>query len=912
MALPKGGFKHFFFDDIDEAVAQIHALDGQGHTTYLAQSTFETSESRKQTNALWLQNFFLDIDCGEGKDYPDQKTAVAALKKLLADTGLPFPAIMTSGNGLYAHWFLEEKLDATRWQVIARLLKKTLAAYGFKADPARTSDSSSVLRPPGTTNRKPGKAVTRVALLKDADPLPVKEFGRILLTAARRAGVDAKSLQPPKVQTDLNSDFYAGVELQTVPSDALQIAAKCGQLRQVKDAQGNVSEPLWYAGLGLLTFCMDTDALVQEWSSGHPDYSAGAAEAKAQQYRDSDTGPPTCAHLGSINPQGCLGCKHINKIKSPIVLGRPEPKAVVLPLTQTPSPTGYRRSTDGLWVEVEGEWTQFYDCDLAPVRLSYDASLGYEVVTIKHTLPHEGDLEFTIRSSLIQDPKMFMVSLSDNHVKVVGNGNKKAMVSYMESYMQQLQRNRRMTELLCQMGWRESRAGKPMFVLGRSIYHADGSVESAALARNVPQAAEGFRTSGDLRVWSDATALLDQPGMEAHAFALLCGFAAPLMKFTGFDGAVVSMTGDSGTGKTLMQRMVQSIYGYHNDLMMLRDDTRNALISRLGVYGTLPLTIDEVTNIDGLELSDLVYRITQGRDKARLTKNAEERKNLNSWNTLALISTNASLVDRLGSLKHDATPEINRIFEYPVLKNILFEGQVTTKLYWTVHENYGIAGDAYVKWLVQNIEKIKPGLDKVREKIDGDAKMRGEERFWSAVASAAIYGGLVAKSIGIIQFDVSRVLTWATRTIRNMRSDKDEITGGGVDILGQFLDEHANNRLIVKGDCAFGKPAIPIDTPRGQLIIRHEIDNYRLYISRAAFKNWLARKFGNYRKTMEELKDLGVLKDANARKVLGSGTQFSGAQQQVWVIDLKCQKLGAVGLTLVQEAKLLEKGVKNG
>lgn len=138
---------------------------------FLAQATFKTEDSRKQSNALFLRNFFFDIDCGEGKDYPDQKTAVAALKQFIADTGLPFPAVVSSGNGLYAQWPITENIPAEQWKTVARILKQTAVAYGFKTDPARTSDSASVLRPPGTTNRKPGKAVKPVVLLKAAEPL---------------------------------------------------------------------------------------------------------------------------------------------------------------------------------------------------------------------------------------------------------------------------------------------------------------------------------------------------------------------------------------------------------------------------------------------------------------------------------------------------------------------------------------------------------------------------------------------------------------------------------------------------------------------------------------------------------------------------------------------------------------------
>jgi len=93
--------------------------------------------------------------------------------------------------------------------------------------------------------------------------------------------------------------------------------------------------------------------------------------------------------------------------------------------------------------------------------------------------------------------------------------------------------------------------------------------------------------------------------------------------------------------------MINSVWGYHKDLIMLKDDTRNTILSRLGVYANLPMTLDEVTNMTGADVSDFAYRITQGRDKGRLNANAVEKTNLNSWNTIAVTSSNASLIDLL-------------------------------------------------------------------------------------------------------------------------------------------------------------------------------------------------------------------------------------------------------------------------
>lgn len=922
-----GGFRHYFYKDLTVAVDQLNALDRGGYTAYIAQATYdpikineallynkerrqqlrrqktESSDTeshvsdrrkeRSQDNAAFLKNFFLDIDCGEKWPLKNQREGVDNLKQFIAETGLPFPAVVSSGNGLYTHWILTQSIPAPQWRTIAQLLKRVVAEYAPKlgGDSSRTADSASVLRAPGMTNRKPGHPEKPVRIVKDADPIEFSQFVDLLSKAAAKKKINRDAALAPKPSTDINAEFFTR---QEVEYDALLIAAKCNQIKTMRDTGGDISEPLWYSCIGVLAHCIDGERIIHEWSQGHTGYDPSQTDAKIEQWRSAGVGPSTCVNLGSCGPSGCIGCPHNGKIKSPIVLGRPAPEIKELDEAQCPPPDGFRRGKDGLFVEEDGRWIRFYDQDLWIDLLAFDESLGYEVMTIKHSLPYEGNMECTVRCSLVNDPKALLTTLSDNHIAVVGMKEKKYMVAYLESYRAKLQRQRRMSLMLSQMGWKTARNGKAMFVLGRKVFHEDGAVEEAALARNVPKAAEAYHSAGSLEKWSEATRILDKPGMEPFAFALLAGgFGAPLMKFTGFDGALVSLIGESGAGKTLMLRFIQSVWGFHSDLMMLRDDTRNALVSRLGVYGNLPLTIDEVTNIDGIELSDLVYRITQGRDKARLTKNSEEKKTMNSWNTLAVTSSNASLVDKLSGAKHDATAEINRVFEYPVMERDNFKGQITTELYWTLHENYGHAGERYAAWMVQNTAAIKETLDKVRERIDMDASIKGDERFWGAVASAAIYGGLVAQRLGLIKFNVTNVMNWAADTIRGMRTDKQDLAGDAVGVLGQFLDEHAANRLLVKGPVGRGpEGCMIIEPPRGQLVTRFELDTNILYLSRSVFKTWLARRFGSYTTIKNELMEKKVLLDPNKRKILGAGTYFGGAQQACWEINMSSSRLG--------------------
>lgn len=933
--LPAGGFKQFFLEDLGKAQEKITALDKAGHNCYIAQATFDhaktaealahnkalprglskaewrqqAKKTRPQANATHLKTFFLDIDCGEKWPLKNQNEGVESLKQFIADTGLPFPAVVNSGNGLYAHWILDEPVPAQQWRTIAFILKKVVAAYSpaIGGDASRTSDSASVLRPVGTTNRKPGFPEKHVALLRDMEPIKFIDFVDALNKAARKKKINSDAARAPKPVKDLNAEFYSGLELKSVPSDANQIADRCRQLGHMREVKGDVEEPLWYACLGVLNHCDGGSDIAQEWSSGHPHYSRADTEAKLQQWSDADVGPSTCANLGALSPQRCIGCPSNGKIKSPIVLGRPDPEKKALPEEQCAPPEGFRRGKDGLYAEEDGRWFKFYDQDLYVDLLAYDESLDYEVMTIKHHLPHDGDMECTVRSSSVNDPKALMILLADNHIKVIGVKEKKLMVAYLESYQAQLQRKHKMTMLLCQMGWKKAKDGSPMFVLGRKILHADGSVEDASMARNVPIAVEGYHTKGSLAKWSKATTLYNMPGMEPYAFALLAGgFGAPLMKFTGFEGAIVSLVGKSGSGKTLTLRMIQSIWGKHTTLMMLRGDTQNSLLKRLGAYGNLPMCIDEVTNIKGMDTSDLAYQITQGREKTRLNRNAEERTLTNSWNTLAVTSSNSSLVDKLTDAKHDASPEINRVFEYPAKHHPDFQGHTTKTLYWMLNENYGHAGEAYIKYLVQrDPDEIKLALSTILEQIEAKAELNGDERYWGAIASVAIYGGLIAQKLGLIEIDVPKIFKWAIDTLYTMRGDKQELAGNSIDILAQFIDAHTANMLIVKGN-PNKRTCVAIQLPRGPLDVRFELDYQRMYISRSVLKEWLGKRYGSYTLVKKELVAAGALTDPNKRKVLGAGTILGGAQQICWEVNMSSAALGAAAGELTRIAEMLD------
>lgn len=894
---PKG-FRHQVCDTIGEAAVYTGSFDASGVATYMACGVYREREVlvpqadgtmkrrvRVHANVRALKCFWmdLDVDPADPKKFPSQHEALNALIEFCEATALPLPMIVSSGGGIHIYWTLDHEVLPETWKQTADGLKGLAVAHGFKTDGACTGDMARVLRPVGTANRKNPADPRWVELIRDAPPLDYSTFQSQVASALKAAGVKPPEGVRQQVGATEGVNQAFAVQREFPPCSAIKVADRCAQLARMRDTRGVVSEPHWYAAIQLMCHATEGDVLIHQWSAGHARYSEAETNAKIAQVRGQALGPTLCATFADRNPGGCDGCPFNGKISSPVQLGAqivsaPAPvisvqvadRVIEVTLPMPPAPFT-RGEKGGIYTEDDGITSKIYEYDCFPTELAYDEQLGYETMRVRHWLPQEGWRECVLQSSLLARPVDFEGKLRDQHIQPLIR-NKMAM--YFDAYLRKIRQDARLRKLFRAQGWKTD---DTEFVLGDRLYRK-GEVVQAGFSAGARGFLEHIRTQGSLARWRDVTCIFNEPGLEPHAFMLLTAFAAPLLKLDARQGFTVSAMGDSGVGKSTMGKFVASVYGHPDLTWIKRNDTPLARLQRLGAYYSLPVYMDEITTIAPKELRDLVYTVSTGKGRDSMKADYTLREGA-EWATILITSTNDSLQSKLQLEKAHAEAESMRLFEFRMPRVPAFT-EVAGIIHGVLAENYGVAGSKYIEHVVNNRDFIKNDLGRFMAETERGFGMDPKERFWSQAVAFTLYGGRIARELGLIEFDPERLRPWLLRETQRMRGTVSESAADSVMVLAQYLNKYIGERLVV--GTLNQQYASAGQRPSRELSSRYDKDTETLWIDRKHIRTHLDEHHYDYMRVRDDLVARGVLGDPAAKKVLGAGTDQTGGQTLCW------------------------------
>lgn len=903
------------YDDLDKAVAELQQWDAEANTTvYFGVGTFKDHYGtnavgklklqRKQEQATFFKALALDLDIGADKPYATQKEGWAALRAAVEAIGLPPPMVVSSGNGIHVYWPLQQEVPKENWVRISTALRMALQSHNVTIDTSKIHDPSMVLRPVGTHHKKqvPWKEVRCVMDCPDYD---VVELASALKPWASMVPATHK---PSRAAGKPASSIAAAV-LSSNDVILESVLPHCEQLRAiaesggVSDARGRpVEEPLWRLTLGMAKHCTDPQQAIIMLAGKHPEFDLDDSMSKMSGWHGS--GPATCAAFDRLCSNVCSGCSQNGKIKSPAQLSRATEMVVEVPsVGEVPIvlPKGYVIQGDKLMKEVrtdttitapdgsevasehvELEHVSDYLMHITGVYEDRETHESAFKLIVKY--PHEGWIEKAhSMAELASTGKDFSKFLLHRQIYVKTIGQQERLRGFLMDYLSMVQKQAPTGRDFAAFGWQEDGS----FLCGERLVGTPTGTVDRRLKGPAQQYAALVCTTGTRDGWVDAMRMLNAPGTDTIRSAILIAMSGLIGEPAGNSTMVLSIySTKSATGKSLSLAAANSLIGSPRGLFLNQKDTHNALYKIRGVLNHLPCTIDELTAADDGDMTDLVYHLGQGREKTRMTKDADLRKPA-VWRGPTLVTTNISLYQ-----KFDAHQAQN---EGPRARTL--ELHHHDRSFVEVNEEGYSPSDRFFRAIDANNGWAMPELAEAVLALGGPAEVweRGERAFAKRFGftfdpqeryfrTGIVAGWIVAKigeRLGLIPFDVDATTQYLLDTVVRVRKDQEENRQDVFDIIGQYLQENNDKLIECSEEYGSGKEVVRQPAPETAVArIKVVYDKTTpvlpgsvIAINSGAFKKWLARTKDGIDRVSYELQEAGALISSRERVTMFKGVK---------------------------------------
>ena len=850
--------EHRYEEKLEDLIPAIDAWNGKDRDIYFALSTFEEADSREAVNARFIKALFIDMD-----GYASKKEAAAALAQFMEKTGLDAlgrPWFVGSGGGLHVYWPLSQELSIDTWKPVAENFKRLCKQENLKIDMTVTADAARVLRVPGTRNHKKKYGTPRdVKFLGAGDTFEFAAFGALINDKLRpefHAKVEAPlqgqrpNRKPGATQIKL---LQNSVTLFENIYDRTMAGTGCAQLKAYIDQpQEDGLEPIWRGLLSWTKVCEDGDDWAKWLSKLHP-YPEQRMREKLSQIK----GPYPCLKMDSENPGVCAGCPHFGKITNPLTLGR-EVKLDTSEklISLSPPPTemadrdeeaefGYAEEPDlpdegipnqvvrrptpprgfsygqngGVYMEREVEGADGSKTKKQVQILAYDLfvvdMLRQEEDYGVHLVATRPDgLKNVIMPSkcAVSREETVKFLASQNVIASFGKGNDTNLFNYVRACVEEASLTRKAIDVPLQCGWQNDGS----FVYNYRVFTKDGR-EIAVPMPGLENINKNTDSKGTLEGWQQFWELMVHRKMYTMLAICLDSFGCALMKFTEYEGFVWHIgSTESGTGKSLTLSAKAGVWGHPIRYRTGKSTSPVAMQQRAGLLNSMPLLIDEITAKarDNMEWAPaFIFDFTEGQGKERMESGAnKERINNTIWNATCTLTSNVHLTDYMsGARKHSSNGELLRTLEWTPTKPLQWSDEERVILK-SIKNNYGVAGETWVRWLVRNQDVAAEMMRRVHEHLKVDMEFTDDERYWhtgctEVVAAAVLLGPKYANILtvpvkGIMAALKELVLRARGVMRRSVRTAEDVLNAYTRDNYGGFVvlwkAEGPGNKLLAK------------------------------------------------------------------------------------------------------------------
>ena len=811
--------------------------EAQGYDVYVAIGGYKDPGNREAHNAQWHRCLRLDLDVnkpGEAnpKKFANKNEAINEFAKFMLALDLPGPLVVDSGGGYHIYWPFDRDLPLTDWLPLALRLKQACEDRGFLADPSVTKDAARILRLPGTTNQKPHLNGAVAA---------VKSFGGPALDPAV---FDAKLPQLHAAQAQVPAALMTRAQMQQsplqtppAPYDIREVVNECLVLNDMARTGGaGYDQKEWYLMVGAVKQSMHTEQekyaaaynMSKGWSKNGKVFDV--ADLNQMWNRPDERRPFSCREMAA-NPKAstiCKGCPHFaNPLPSVSRLGTNQYIQDKLKAQQAAQPqAAYTNGlpTSGPFVLMPNGVAKVVDGKLSldhhlsvvsgkpckrvvhkgkpsdvPLLGPYTIKEADQSVSKTHgaltTLVigrpgTDGDVTVKLDSTQSTSADAMTKAFKDASVHIHRNQAINFIV-YMATFLAELQNLKATSHSVAQCGWDGGD-----FTLGLTTYRHKATPRTS---RSADPLLEEYAVTGDKAKWDRAFNIILNSGADRQMLLAL-GIATPLMAFSKLNAVIVHMLSESGTGKSTTADMISSIWGNPEKLRMSVNDTTNAQENQAAITGSLPLVLDEMTQLDGKAVLQRVHAFTAGREKQRLTQNGKANRGDLFWNFLVFCSSNTSMVGRL--LDNDSTDSggVARVFEVALSDLPMSEDQQykNKSVLSDMFDNYGWLGQRLAQYYADgSLDGWRQLVAKKIAEWDSTLGAGGAGRFRSTVGALAEIGAMLGRDMGYA-FDVGAVIEEVKRQAGVQHKQVKEQRLTPEDFIYNYLKDNRFNMVVYR------------------------------------------------------------------------------------------------------------------
>ena len=637
----------------------------------------------------------------------------------------------------------------------------------------------------------------------------------------------------------------------------------CGQLAfYMENAQQDGMEPLWRGLLSWAKVCDDGMEYAHKLSELHP-YPL----ERMQQKLNDIKGPYPCVKMDSENPGVCQKCPYWGKITNALALGREfkvdnRAKYFEIPLAaldesatvdndvaeevedgfttaadeagtvdnvrthrsmRPPPPKGFDYADGahgGVLKRIKEKDATGTVIDTQVMVLPYDLFVldtlrmddkdhHIHMMAVRHIggVDEAKQVEYTPiilpARAVVSKDELLKTLASHNIYAAHGKAMDDNLCTYVRACVEEASLSKRAVEVPIQFGWQKDRS----FVYNNRVFRPDGS-EVAVPMPGLENLNRATSSKGTLEGWRKPWKLLQRKEMYHMMAVCLDSFGSALMHFSEYEGFTWHIgSTESGTGKSLTLSLKAGVWGHPIRYRTSKGTSQVAMQQRAGLLNSLPLLIDEITSKarNNIEWApEFIFDISEGQGKERMEAGSnKERVNNSTWALTCTMTSNVHMTDVMtSSRKHSSHGELMRMLEWTPTKALKFDAE-ERQILKELRRNYGVAGEAWVRWLVTNYATVKQVWAKTHEMLRVKLNFADDERYWHAGCTAIMASAILLgdKYSGILpELPLDALSTQLKDLVGNARESQRRAARDAEDVLNAYTRDYFGKFVVLRKD----------------------------------------------------------------------------------------------------------------